>query len=585
MIESDKGSKNLKRITMYVGVLLMTLSGLVPIQSAQAVGTNLVNNPSVETASGNSVNSWSNIKTGNISASFSVKHPGQDGNNALYVQVSNYRNGEAKWASAAVTVKPSTAYDLSDYYKSNTTSFVVIDITTTSNTHTSISLANAGTSSADYTPYSASFTTPANAKTVSVRHGLRANGWLYTDAYSLSEKAVTPPPPPTPMPPTTVTGVCNNSQTPGIYVSPSGSDTAAGSITSPVKTISKAVTKVTPGQNIYARTGTYTEGVINVTKVGSASSWTGICAYPGEKPVLKASDYWNLFIVSGSAYVEFNGLEVQGTALTIHNYETNAFEVRTSNNVRFYNMSIHDFAGAGIGALESSDHMDVRGNYIYGNAHWSTYGQSGITFLQLKAQAGPTITDIYNNVIAGNVLWDNDQRVASSGIGSTDITDGNCIILDSMDDVPYTGRTLIKNNICAHNGARGIHIFESSHVDVSNNTLYHDGTGSTMAGAAEMDAIEAWGPSQVSDVTYNGNVACAAAGRSVFQQYQVPTAIPTGNVLSGPDAANYASTNSVVTNCTDVITNPQDAPLAGNWSATAAFAGKGSAWPISGSSL
>jgi hypothetical protein len=589
---------NLKRILGLVPLMGLLL-GTMPLQLVHAAGINLLANPSVETASGNNVTGWSTNKTGTNTTNFSVVHPGQLGNNALYVTTTSYRSGDAKWMSRAITIKPSTAYDLSDYYKSSVATVIKLDITTTSNSHSYVSLSNAPASSNAYSNYTANFTTPGNAKSISIMHIIHSKGWLYTDNFSLIESAVTQPPtcpvgqtgtppncvtPPSQIPPTTVTGVCNTSAS-GVYVSPTGSDTNTGTSVAPFKTIANAISKVPTGQNVYIMAGTYTEGVINVTKVGTPTSWTGICANPGDKPVIQSSDYWNLFYVSGSAYVEFNGIELQGTAMTVTNAETNGFEVHTSNNIRMYNMAIHDFAGAGIGALDLSDHIDVRGNYIFGNAHWGTYGQSGITFLKLKAINGPAVSGIYNNVIAGNVLWDNDQRVPSTSIGSTVITDGNCIILDSMDDVPYTGRTLIKNNICAHNGARGIHIFESSHADVVNNTLYHNAAGSTMTGVAEMDAIEAWGTTKVSDLTYTGNVVCASVGRLVFDQYQVPTAIPIGNVFNGPNAATYATNNSVVANCTDVLTSPQDAPLTGNWAVTTNYQGKGATWPIAGTSL
>jgi hypothetical protein len=72
-----------------------------------------------------------------------------------------------------------------------------------------------------------------------------------------------------------------------IYVSPSGSDSAAGTIDAPLLSIQSAVNKVTSGSTIYLRKGTYSPTTnIQITKSGSPSGSYILRAYDGEKVII-----------------------------------------------------------------------------------------------------------------------------------------------------------------------------------------------------------------------------------------------------------------------------------------------------------
>lgn len=182
-------------------VLIAVLSvSLIPGERLFAVSEPIAN-PSAEQMSGSLPSGWGQGQWGESTAAFSVKNEGQDGSQSLYLEVSNYQSGDAKWYFKGVDVKPSTRYTFSDYYKSNVVSDITAEILTTSGTYEYVWLGSAEASSS-YKPYSTSFTTPANAKSVSVFHLLARNGWLQTDAYSLHEAAATNEPAPVaPAPP------------------------------------------------------------------------------------------------------------------------------------------------------------------------------------------------------------------------------------------------------------------------------------------------------------------------------------------------------------------------------------------------
>jgi hypothetical protein len=72
-----------------------------------------------------------------------------------------------------------------------------------------------------------------------------------------------------------------------LYVSPTGSDSGAGTITAPLKSIQSAVDKAAAGDTIYLRAGTYALTTnIQIKKSGTASAPYTLSAYSTEKVVI-----------------------------------------------------------------------------------------------------------------------------------------------------------------------------------------------------------------------------------------------------------------------------------------------------------
>ena len=79
------------------------------------------------------------------------------------------------------------------------------------------------------------------------------------------------------------------SATTSFYVSPSGSDTNAGTISKPYRTLAVAVTNLTPGATLYVRAGTYRE-TLKPTKSGTNGAPITIMAYSNETVTLSGCD-------------------------------------------------------------------------------------------------------------------------------------------------------------------------------------------------------------------------------------------------------------------------------------------------------
>jgi len=190
----------MKRLMNWLSPLVLLAATCIPVASASALGSNLVANPGFETANGNNPASWTGSSWGTNTAKFTYDTTGHSGRSGSIV-VSGYKSGDAKWGFAPVNVTANTSYTFSNWYKSTAISGIDVEIITTSGATSYIWLANPAVS-ASWKQQSFAFTTPANAKTVTVFQYLDRNGTLSVDDVSLATASGTPTPTPTPTPPT-----------------------------------------------------------------------------------------------------------------------------------------------------------------------------------------------------------------------------------------------------------------------------------------------------------------------------------------------------------------------------------------------
>ena len=184
------------------------------------------------------------------------------------------------------------------------------------------------------------------------------------------------------------------------------------------------------------------------------------------------------------------------------------------HHIRILDNVISECGGAGI-ATAWADYVTISGNTIFDSAWYSIYGSSAIsTWENWNADSSTG----YKMVITGNRIYGNSERVPVAGISPPAITDGEGIIVDSTrnsrydskDDPlpPYTGRTLIANNILYNNGSSAIEVFQSDHVDVVNNSTYRDVTNPPLTGRGEIFL------NQTSDVNVVNNIFVSAPGQN-----------------------------------------------------------------------
>jgi parallel beta-helix repeat protein len=253
-----------------------------------------------------------------------------------------------------------------------------------------------------------------------------------------------------------------------------------------------AIRRLKAGDRLLVKDGTYRARVVSsritVTAQGNAENWVVIAAYPGHKPQIKGTD--NAAIgISGARYVEIRGFEVVG-AYPSQNPSGNGISIGDrSQHIRVIDNIVHDVPGGAI-EVQHSDYLEVEGNTIY-NTAWGwlptnterSYGNSAISFYQLTD--GDESTGGIRNIVRNNTVFNTyNTKPFLYGDG---ITDGNCFILDDTRHTqtwgaavqagftdPYTGTTLVENNLCVDNGGRGIHAFFSDNLIARHNTLYRN---------------------------------------------------------------------------------------------------------------
>lgn len=324
------------------------------------------------------------------------------------------------------------------------------------------------------------------------------------------------------------------------YVSGTGSDSADGlSMATAFLTLQHAADLTQPGDTVYVMNGTYTNScpscaVLGISNPGTPNSWITYKAYPGQSPLISFNGWEGIFLEPTAAYIEVNGFTLLGNNYNVTLQEAQnqsssnpdpAFNgnciaadgrsgtaTQRPHHLRILNNIIGACGGAGVGTAWS-DYVTISGNTIYDSAWYSIYGASGISTWEnwnYDSSAG------YRMVITGNRLFGNRQLVPTVGTGV--ILDGEAIILDSTRNSaynpagdplpPYTGRTLIANNVIYANGSSAIEVFESDHVDVVNNSTYQNVTNPPLSGRGEMDM------NQTSDVNVLNNIFYSAAGQN-----------------------------------------------------------------------
>ncbi len=276
------------------------------------------------------------------------------------------------------------------------------------------------------------------------------------------------------------------------YVSAgAGDDGAAGtSKGAPLATLQAAADRVRPGDTVLVMSGTYTAPVygaaLDIDTSGTANAPITFAAAPGEKPVIDSSGGWEGIIIEAS-YITVRGFTVVGDAAhfgpaaAAAEYGTTSAELNGNgifinpgerdprpSHITIIGNTVYNEPGNGIGT-EGADYVSVLYNVVHHNANWSAFGCSGIsisTSVNADDKPGP------HDVIKGNVVYGNAQRVPTAGAG--DLLEGEGIILDT--NLGYTGEIVVEHNTVFGNGNAGIESYLSPNVKIVSNTVYGNNT-------------------------------------------------------------------------------------------------------------
>lgn len=141
------------------------------------------------------------------------------------------------------------------------------------------------------------------------------------------------------------------------YVSTTGNDNNAGTITSPFATWGKAFSVVNAGDIVYIRGGEYfptrTMQTVGSNRNGTANNPIRIFNYPGEKPILNGErivlDGWSWGIgLDHCSYWHIKGLEIKNFNTAPYPNISRGMDIRYCSNITIENCAVHHIVGDGI---------------------------------------------------------------------------------------------------------------------------------------------------------------------------------------------------------------------------------------------
>ena len=329
------------------------------------------------------------------------------------------------------------------------------------------------------------------------------------------------------------------------FVSPLGSDTNDGlSEAKALLTIQSALDISDPGDTVLVMNGTYkhpdvNNNIVTVTRSGTKDAWIFLMAYPGQTPKLQARNWTGISVQA--SYILVQGFTIEGNRDEITLEAAMAEKNNPSNPIMSGNCigitaryddktilphhvvirgnRVSKCPGGGIFTY-SADYVTIEDNVVWDNSYYSPYGTSGISFYQNWNSDDSTGVKM---IVRRNVVYGNQNKIPfiASNPDPTKrvITDGNGIIVDDSRNTQnnstlgvYKGRTLLENNVVFENGARGLHVYSSDHVDIVNNTAYHN-SSQIETPEGEVSSIDA------SDVRVFNNILMPRSDRVSITRY------------------------------------------------------------------
>lgn len=293
-----------------------------------------------------------------------------------------------------------------------------------------------------------------------------------------------------------------------IYVATNGSDANGnGSNANPYRTLTKARNEASSGDQVLAKNGIYYEA----WKVKTGVRFKSLNKHGA---IIDGGEHSGSDMVTGTGY---NNFSIEGFVIRNAPRSWGGISTPQSYHATYRDNLIYNCDRPGI-IVSRSDVFTIIGNEVYncGRQTGLTSGSQGITVLHsadFPSVATPAGWGGFRIRILDNISHDN---LATTG-AETD----NCgIIIDAnnrLDKANYSGKTLIRGNICYGNGGPGFRVQESHSVTLQNNTSYDnmkDPRRITKFGSEFHDAMS-------SGNTYIANIGFAIRSANEHHAFQM----------------------------------------------------------------
>ncbi|GMX66785.1 right-handed parallel beta-helix repeat-containing protein [Paenibacillus elgii] len=322
------------------------------------------------------------------------------------------------------------------------------------------------------------------------------------------------------------------------YISPSGSDSNAGTIASPWKTLQHAADVAVPGSTVYVRGGVYNQK-LKITRSGSAEQGAiTFTNYASEVPVidgtgLAVSGSEGIVDLTDANYITIKGFEIQNYTTAINGVMPVGIYVHGSgSNITLSNNKVHDIKNTA-----TPKGSDLSGREAHGIAVYGTKTPDSINNITIDSN------ELYNLVLGSS-----ESLVVNGNVDTFKIT--NNVIHDNdnigIDVIGFEGKSPNVANDQARNGLiKGNQVYN---ITSSNNPSYEK--GSTKAGGIYVDG----GKDSVIEQNYSYNndigieIASEHAGKST-SNITIRSNMIYKNRLTGIAMGGYDTKRGSTVNC------------------------------------
>ncbi len=274
----------------------------------------------------------------------------------------------------------------------------------------------------------------------------------------------------------------------GIYVSPSGNDSNAGTLAAPLATITAGINKVAAGDTVYVRGGNYTiASTLKISKSGTSSAYYHLFAYNNERPILNCS---SMSVSSSNRGITLSGSYWHIKGIAIYKAGDNGMNVSGSNNIiEFSSFYENGDSGLQLGTGASNNQivncdsyynkdtsdgnadgfspkLDVgTGNYFYGCRSWQNSDDGYDGYLR----PADDITTTYEN------CWCFANGYLKSGSKSSG--NGNGFKMGGSDNKDLRHNAILKRCLSFYNRVKGFdQNNDKGSMTLINCTAYANGT-------------------------------------------------------------------------------------------------------------
>ena len=249
------------------------------------------------------------------------------------------------------------------------------------------------------------------------------------------------------------------------YVANTGCNNSyPGSEAQPWCSIPTSIGKLSPGDTLYVKGGTYQDHNIYLTgKSGTESQPITVKAYPGQTPIIRGSGYTgNRNRFTNCNYFIFDGF-------TITNMNQGVF-IEGSNNFILRNNKVYDIGQEAVRVYVNSSYVTIDNNIIYDTGKY-IYNGEGV-YIGTADDASPD-DNSHHITVKNNLIYNTKDEGIELKSGTHDCIIDNNVIYDGLQDSAYD--TQYGVGIIEVNPAVGTHPqhWESNpnHI-VRNNTIY-----------------------------------------------------------------------------------------------------------------